>query len=68
MLAYNGGVLNAFTGLPEIQDPNFCPLPSQCVGVVLLCRKGKKAPPGGYNCVPDGTPEPCGVCLGFSFP
>jgi hypothetical protein len=65
MLGHGNGVLTAFTGLPEIQNPNFCPLESQCIGVVLMCRKGRTAP--GANCVQDGPPEPCGVCLGFSF-
>jgi hypothetical protein len=64
--AAGGGILTAFNGLPAPTDPNFCPLPSSCLGVVLLWQKGRNAP--GGNCVADGTPEPCGVCVGLSFP
>ena len=65
ILPLGAGILTAFNGLPAPTDPNSCPLPSYCLGVVLMCQKGRLGP--GDRCV-QGSSEPCGVCLGFSFP
>ena len=62
ILPLGAGILTAFNGLPAPTDPNSCPLPSYCLGVVLMCQKGRLGP--GDRCV-QGSSEPCGVLPGI---